>query len=254
MGILKDLFNSLFDRRTNENANYKNLKYDVEFTLDYIHVYADEMENAKVIFHSRGNTINVDGEDQIFLNTSYIKEAGWSKDGKYRRIYTKDLAFWINPEDYDDILNILKDREQRYQNKKKNEKIEIKSRYSENFQYDEIDDSIFKCFIADRRDYDLGNVNCGGNAKTFRVIEESIAEVCKSNGGRYYKTLTPNTKFVIIFGCSFRTSKRVNEFRNKGYKVTSFENAIRYFNLTDLWDVNKMENEVQRIKESISEL
>lgn len=267
MGILKSLLNKIFNEDTNIRNNrelkynkvstkdvIKNeikLKYDTEFIIDYLNInFEENLKDVKIIFPSSSNKIIINGESMYF-NSSYIKEVGRSSDNLYRKIYTKNFAFWITPCDYNDILNIMKDREVKYQNEKQETKTSFKNLYSEKFEYDEIDTDIYKCCIVDKSDTDLGNIDCGGNAKDFRKVEQYISDLCKENNGRYYKTVCKNVKFVIIFACNSRTATNVTHYRNKGYKVTSFENAIKYFNLINLWDINKMENEVLRIKETV---
>ncbi|MBZ9635561.1 hypothetical protein [Clostridium sp. FP1] len=244
------LFNKIFNKYIAKNKI--NLKYNIVFTIDYLNIdYDEKLKNAKIIFPLDSNQIIING-DSMYFNALSIDEAGRSEDDLYRKIYTRNFAFWITPCDYNAILYIMKDREKKYQLEKQNNKIRIKATYSEEFEYDKIDDDIYRCCIVDKGDTDLGNINCGGSIKDFKNIENYISDICKEHGGRYYKTQSKNTKFVIIFGCNARLASRVKYFRNKGYKVTSFENVLKYLSIANLWDINKMKNETIRIKETIA--
>ncbi|WP_026022185.1 hypothetical protein [Clostridium senegalense] len=127
----------------------------------------------------------------------------------------------------------------------------MKQIYEEELEYDSIDNDIYRCCIVNKSENDLGNINCGGNRKKFLEIEERISNICSENDGRYYKTQAKNVKFAIIFACNSRTAQNVKYLREKGYKVTSFDNVLKFLKLTELWDINKMNDEIKRINEEI---
>lgn len=104
-------------------------------------------------------------------------------------------------------------------------------------KYDTIDEDIYTCFIANKTG--IGE-NTGGTVEGFKKLESEIAKVCSYNDGKYYKSQAKSAKFAILFGASTRTLQGIEDLRQKGYKVTSLENALEYFGLTDLWDVGKL--------------
>lgn len=120
----------------------------------------------------------------------------------------------------------------------------------EPFEYDIIDSNIFKCFIAHKGtniETDIGRL------ADYRKVEEKLATICKENGGKYYKSEAKTAKFAIIFNY-MRTASMINKLRDKGYKVTSFENMIVHFNLQDIWDTSGMIKKVKKHKEAMMKL
>lgn len=242
MGFLSNLFGK---------DKTESLKYDRDFIIDYLNIdYNTTLKDAKVLFPSDSNQIIINNES-MYLDSSYIEEVGYSKDGLYRKIFTRKFAFWITPSDYKHFLNIIKDREKQYKKEKEEDLIKLKQIYEEELEYDSIDNDIYRCCIVNKSENDLGNINCGGNRKKFLEIEERISNICSENDGRYYKTQAKNVKFAIIFACNSRTAQNVKYLREKGYKVTSFDNVLKFLKLTELWDINKMNDEIKRINEEI---
>jgi hypothetical protein len=102
--------------------------------------------------------------------------------------------------------------------------------------YSAIDSGIYKCFISNK----TGMCDVIGTWAQFKVIEERIAGLCLKNDGKYYKTKAKTAKFAIIFDPNARGYSNVASLKNMGYKVTTFEKALEYFGLADLWDCKKM--------------
>ena len=95
-----------------------------------------------------------------------------------------------------------------------------------------VDDDIYKCFIA----HQSGMCDAIGTWELFRKVEEQIALHCKARGGRYFKTNAKGARFAIIFSPHSQTSEEIWSLRQEGYKVASFDQAISYFNLGEMWD------------------
>ncbi|MDO6353569.1 3'-5' exonuclease [Caloramator sp. CAR-1] len=113
--------------------------------------------------------------------------------------------------------------------------------------YDPIDEDIYKCFIAHKS----GMNEKIGTWEDFYKIEEKIAEICNEHGGRYYKSSSKNAKFAIIFNYTNRTKSCVDTLRNKGYKVTTFEEALKFFGLEDMWNIESLQEAEKEYKEYI---
>lgn len=112
---------------------------------------------------------------------------------------------------------------------------EILAEINTPFEYSVIDEDIYKCFISNKS----GMCERLGSWEQFNIVEERIIDICMKNKGRYYKSPTKNAKFAIIFSPSSRNYSNVTKLKEKGYKVTSFENVLVYFRLTDMWDCKK---------------
>ena len=68
-------------------------------------------------------------------------------------------------------------------------------------------------------------------------MENEISLLCKAQGGRYYKSKAKGAKFAIIFSPHAQTTTEVWSLQQEGYKVTSFDRAIAYFGLEEMWDL-----------------
>jgi len=129
-------------------------------------------------------------------------------------------------------------------NRKKRDEF-IKADINTPFEYDPIDEDIYKCFIANKS----GMCDAIGTWEQFRKVEEQIAKICEENNGKYFKTQAKTAKFAIIFDYSRRTYSNITSLREKGYKVTTFEKALEYFGLSHMWNIKsikKMENEYKK--------
>ncbi len=110
--------------------------------------------------------------------------------------------------------------------------------------YSTIDSDIYKCFISNQ----TGMCDAIGTWEQFKVIEKRIARLCQENNGKYYKTKAKTAKFAIIFDPNAKVYSNVTGLRQMGYKVTTFEKALEYFGLSDLWDCKKMAQHEYELK------
>lgn len=98
--------------------------------------------------------------------------------------------------------------------------------------YSPIDDDIYNCFIAERS----GMCDAIGTWEVFREIEEKIAKICIAHGGNYFKSNAKRAKFAIIFSPSFHNVSGIFKWQQKGFKVTTFDQVLKYFDLEKMWD------------------
>lgn len=89
----------------------------------------------------------------------------------------------------------------------------------ENPTYDEITDEIYKCFIDDTGD---------PIPDTMRNI---IEKVCGQHSGKCYKTSAKSAKYAIISNTYNQNGRRLKLWHDKGFKVTTMEAAMKYWNL-----------------------
>jgi hypothetical protein len=115
--------------------------------------------------------------------------------------------------------------------------------------YSTIDSGIYKCFISNQ----TGMCDAIGTWEQFKVIEERIAKLCQENNGKYFKTRAKTAIFAIIFAPNAKVFSNVTNLKNMGYKVTTFEKALEYFGLSDLWDCKKMAQHEYELKKFIYE-
>jgi len=115
--------------------------------------------------------------------------------------------------------------------------------------YSAIDTDIYKCFISNQ----TGMCDEIGTWEQFKTIEEHIARLCQENNGKYYKTKAKTAKFAIIFAPNARVYSNVTSLKEAGYKVTTFEKALEYFGLTDLWDCKKIAQHEYDLKKFVYE-
>ena len=154
-----------------------------------------------------------------------------SKDNLYHKVATPDFVFWISPNDYDRFMEVLNYRHSVLVENKKAKLDSICLNNERAFEYDVIDDDIYNCFVA----YKSGMTSEIGTWEKFYKVEAKIAEKCLQNGGKYFKNESKRAKFAIIFSYTNRMYSHVKKLRDKGYKVTSFENALVYFGLSKMW-------------------
>lgn len=99
--------------------------------------------------------------------------------------------------------------------------------------YDEITDEIYHCFLI------------GGNWDVEQAIGEAavekVARKCKEFGGRLFKTKAKSAKFAILKTIYDREYTKVKILQAEGYKVTTWENALKYMGLQELWDIEYQE-------------
>ena len=120
-------------------------------------------------------------------------------------------------------------------------------------QYDDIDNDIYDCFIEGKVYYlstfgryleesDVLKIQeeIADNKQRLRIVEIEIAKICSANNGKYYKRNKKHAKFIILLNPWIRTYHFVNRLRSEGYKVTTFENALNYFNLNNFFNVDSL--------------
>ncbi|ROR29279.1 hypothetical protein EDD66_103215 [Mobilisporobacter senegalensis] len=110
----------------------------------------------------------------------------------------------------------------------------VKTSSNLNYEYDPIDSDIYRCFIA----YQYGISNNVNVSTKFQKIEDRISNICSAKGGKYYRTPAKSAKFAIIFNSKDINYNSIKGLIDEGYKVTTFENALKYFKLDHLWDMN----------------
>ncbi|MBP1744446.1 MAG: hypothetical protein H6Q58_1424 [Firmicutes bacterium] len=213
--------------------------------------YGDElMKNVKVSFPPNSDKIIINGEP-FFLNVKRIDYDGYDEKDSVYKISTYDFNFWVSREKtYKSLKGILENRHSEYLEQEKIQNQSIREEYLKPFEYDTIDDDIYNCFIAYKSSYIESDI---GNSYDFTKTEERLAEICKEHGGKYYKNAAKSAKFAIIFSYTNRTASCVNSLREKGYKVTSFENVIEHFGLQDIFDTRGLIGKVERHKGGMTE-
>lgn len=116
-------------------------------------------------------------------------------------------------------------------------------------KFNPIDDEVYKCFVAHRS----GMCEAIGTWDIFQRLEDQIAELCKSKGGRYFKTKAKGAKFAIIFSPYALSAGEVWCLQQEGYKVTSFDQAITHFGLEG-WDCTRYRAFVKNLNSGFEEL
>ncbi|OOM12054.1 hypothetical protein [Clostridium saccharobutylicum] len=242
MGLFKDSFGK---KETNTKAITVN--NEGKYIIDFLKIRRDDitLKNVQVSFSLETRYIMING-DQKYFDAYIVDEIGWSEDNKYQRIITRDFCFWIKPKDYKTLKDIMMYRQKEMMEERKVSDERVKNDYLIPFEYDVIDDDIYKCFITGKTSNIESEV---GTISDFRKIEEKLDSICKEHGGKYYKSEAKSAKFAIIFSYYNRTESVVNSLREKGYKVTSFENLIEHFELTKIWDTKGLKERVRKQKE-----
>jgi len=121
---------------------------------------------------------------------------------------------------------------------------ELRRDLTTTIEYSDIDSDVHWCFISNKS----GLCDAIGTWEQFKTIEEHIARLCHEKNGKYYKTKARSAKFAIILSPSERTYSNVTSLKENGYKVTTFEKALEYFGLTDLWDCKKLTQHEYELK------
>ena len=136
-----------------------------------------------------------------------------------------------------------------FREEEKKRKQDLKRDLVTPIDYSPIDSDIYKCFISNQ----TGMCDAIGTWEQFKVIEERIARLCQENNGKYYKTKAKTAKFAIIFDPNAKVYSNVTAIKQMGYRVTTFEKALEYFGLSDLWDCKKMAQHEYELKKFIYE-
>ncbi|SPF54020.1 conserved hypothetical protein [Candidatus Desulfosporosinus infrequens] len=224
---------------------------DEIFIIDFISTRATgkTTEKAEVRFPVDSENIFINGKERVF-NAYYVTNEGLSSDNLYYRIATPKNKFWVNPKDLARFMKVANQRHKMMaKDKKKREKTakeDTKTAMLTPFDYDPITDEIYNCFITGKS----GMAEPLGIAEKFNEVESQIAAICKNNNGKYYKSKSNKAKYVIILSPYNRIFSNVNNFREQGYRVTTFEKALLYFGIEHLWDCERMvqgENEFKEL-------
>lgn len=240
------LFKNIFSKKE-ENTKTTTITGEGKYLIDFLRIRKDgtTLKNVEVSFPLNSSHIIIDGIQKHFDAYS-IDETGWSEDNKYKRIITRQFCFWIKPKDYNYLKDIMLHKQKELIEYRKSQDERTKNDHLVPFEYDVIDNDIYKCFIAGKSSYIEVEV---GTMSDFRKVEEKLDSICKEHSGKYYKSEAKSAKFAILFNYSNRTASTVNTFREKGYKVTSFENMIEHFGLTEVWDTRGLKERVSKQKE-----
>lgn len=252
MGFFKNLFkkkeeNIKVTAISEDNTKATIIRGEEKYIIDFLKIRSEDttLKNVEVSFPLNSRHIIINGVQKYF-DAYIIDETGWSEDNKYKRIITREFCFWIKPKDYKVLRDIMLHRQKEMMDARKTQEERTKNDHLVSFEYDVIDDDIYKCFITGKGSYIEAEV---GTMSNFRKVEEKLDSICKEHGGRYYKSEAKSAKFAILFNYSNRTAFTVNTLREQGYKVTSFENVIEYFGITEIWDTRGLKERVRKQKE-----
>jgi len=205
------------------------------FTIDFLYIKERNttIKNCTVQFYEKNQYIEING-DTTYFDPFYIKDDGLSSDCLYYKIFTPLFAFWVNPMDYQRLLNVIKFK-QELQFKKRQLRKDIDRLNAENtIEFDDIDEDIYNYFIAHKS----GLCAKVGTWNQVNRVEKAIELLCIKNNGIFYKNETRKARFAIIFNPAHCVYTIISAFREKGFKVTSFEKVVTYFNLKRLFNVD----------------
>jgi len=210
---------------------------DEMFLIDFISIRAsgETIKKAKVTFPAKNQYVIINGE-QDYFDAYYVSDEGMSSDSLYHRIATPDFKFWVYPKDYKRFISLANHRHNVLMANRQKRNEVIKSDIYTPFNYDHIDEEIFRCFIANK----TGMCEAIGTWEQFQKIEDQLSKICQEKGGKYCKSEAKTAKFAIIFDPHARTSSNVNVLKAKGHKVTTFEKALEYFSLTKMWNCENL--------------
>ena len=89
-----------------------------------------------------------------------------------------------------------------------------------NPQYDDITDEAYKCFIDDAGE---------PISDAMRAI---LDKKCKDNNGKCYRTAAKSANFAVIASKFHQNSNRVEQWRERGYKVTTLDALLKHWELS----------------------
>lgn len=221
--------------------NYS-MQDEEHFKIDFMNTpikNQEKLKDAEIIFYKNDSRMSVNGVMRA-LDTYDIHDIGMSKDRKYNRVANIEYVFWITPRDYKRFMICVENVDRLRGEEVEQAKIERKRINKLNvetpLQYDEIDDDIYKCFIAHKPDGSRED----GSFEQFKAIEDKISNICKEHGGRYFKTAAKTAKFAIIFDHRYMFYTYIKELKDKGYKVTSIIELLKYLEMADMWDIKTL--------------
>lgn len=216
---------------------------DQAFIIDFVSIRGSDetIKKAEVRLPANNQYIIINGDKEYF-DCYYVNNEGLSSDKLYYRVATPDFKFWIYPRDLARFMSIAEYRHELLIENRKRRDEAVKIDIYTPFDYDQITDEIYKCFIANK----TGMCDAIGTWGKLNKVEDRIAMMCQENNGKYYKTPAKTARYAIIFDPHSRTFSNVNSLKEKGYRVSTFEKALVYFGLNSLWDCEsmiRMENE-----------
>lgn len=253
IGWIYDIVNSFKEMKAESGLGLKvdgrsEHRNDEVFIIDYVSIRetGETIEKAKVKFLAGDQDIIINDGAEYF-DAYYVRNEGLSSDKLYYRIATPDFKFWVKPKDLKRFMAVGQYRHNALmENRRKRHEL-IKAQVSASFDYDPITDEIYKCFITHKS----GMTDELGTWGNFRQVENEIERVCELNRGRYYKSAAKGAKFAIIFTPYNRTAKVVKDLSDKGYCVTTFEQAIKFFGLEHMWDCSNHARIAKESRESL---
>jgi len=206
--------------------------------------------NATVIFPANNQYCIANGRKN-YINVKQIKDLGWSSDGKFRKIATPAFLFWIDEKDTERLKAVLSHRQRvAIENRKANEVFQEEYAKShlldlkDEATFDAIDESIAWCYFADGFAYNFQGLT---HRKTVQIVSK-IEQTCKKMGGRFYKTKAKKVKFALVHSNQGSLKSHVVNLKNQGLKVATLENALEYFSLEHLFDIEAREQAFQAWK------
>lgn len=245
-----DLFNFLKSKYRNaadsqlSDVEQLDEKSKTSFMIDYLNTPDGQYQNVLVEF-PKDNIwkILINGQSMRYYPGGWYIEKGWSSDHKYQKVYTEDFTFWVSPADYKAFIRLLESLKNRYTDEREDRKEsynQLLAKYREGYQVDSIDDDIWCCYFESPNGFpDLKT------KKQFELLTVKITHLCKMHGGKLYKTRAKAAKFAILVSPSSKKQDNVDHIREMGYKVTTLENAVKFFGLEKHWDIAASENHYQ---------
>lgn len=218
---------------------------DACFNFDFVKAYDERLKDVTVIFPDDDpDSIILDGNRQRGY-CGYVNESGMSSDGLYHRVHLADYTFWVDPSDYDTLMDLLEERQQQSRIKtsqRRAEREEYDRRHAEQFiagvQNDEITKDIYKCFIH--------SSPIPKYQKQFTKVTELIGKKCTENGGRLYKSAAKGATYAIEADYTKYTADHFDDLRQRGYKVVTFEQAVQYMHLEKYWAIDEIQADIKK--------
>jgi len=213
------------------------------FHFDFVKAYGESLKDVTVIFpEDDPDSIIIDGSRQRGY-CGYVSESGMSSDGLYHRVHLSDYTFWVDPSDYDTLMNLLEERQQQSQIQTAERRVkreEYNRRHAEQFvagvQSDEITEDIYRCF--------LHGSPIPKYQKQFAKVTELIGKKCTENGGRLYKSAAKGANYAIEADYNKYTADHFDDLRQRGYKVITLEQAVQYMHLEKYWAIDEIQADI----------
>lgn len=220
------------------------------YHFDYIKAYGTNMENVDVVFPLNDvETIEINGKHQRAY-CGHVGESGMSSDYLYYRVHLADYTFWVDPADFDDLMEFLEDRRTaaiQLVKQHQEERVEYNRRHANQLlsgvKSDPITDEIYRCYIH-------GTPTTALQAKFPKLIA-AISEKCEQHDGKLYKTAAKGANYAIEAQLCNYTDDHFDYLRKKGHKVVTLEQAVEYMGLQRLWDCTKVRADLRAYAHSL---